>query len=208
MPSRPTFRFENAAMARGHAVICGLDEAGCGPWAGPVVAAAVVLNRARVPKGLNDSKKLTPEQRAALFDEIQETAQVGVALATAAHIDRDNILVARLWAMGEALRALSILPAYALVDGNRMPALPCPAEAIVDGDALSPSIAAASIIAKVTRDRMMEELDREFPGYGFAAHKGYGTPAHSAALARLGPCREHRKTFAPVAALLTPAESC
>ena len=199
----PDFHFEDAALAAGHKVVCGLDEAGCGPWAGPVVAAAVILDRSRLPQGLNDSKKLTPARREALFDHLQDCAAIGTGMASAARVDRDNVLVARLWAMGEALRVLTNTPSFALVDGNRMPALPCPARTIVEGDALSLSIAAASIIAKVTRDRIMQKLDREFPGYGFARHKGYGTAAHATALARLGPCREHRKSFAPIAVLLT-----
>lgn len=199
----PDFRFEDDAHDAGHGVVCGLDEAGCGPWAGPVVAAVVILDRARLPKGINDSKKLPPARRFALFDELQASARCAVGIASAARIDRDNILAARLWAMAKALRTLTIAPEFALVDGNRLPALPCPARAIVAGDALSLSIAAASIVAKVTRDRLMETLEAEFPGYGFAAHKGYGTPEHAAALALLGPCREHRRSFAPIAALLT-----
>lgn len=199
---QPDFRFEDEAAASGHAVVCGIDEAGCGPWAGPVVAAAVILPRRGFPAGLDDSKKLTPARRAVLFDAIMATACVGIGSADAGRIDRDNILQARLWAMGEALRILTILPHFALVDGNRLPALPCPARSIVDGDALSLSIAAASIIAKVTRDRMMEEFDDTYPGYGFAMHKGYGTATHRDALDRLGPCAIHRKSFAPIAALL------
>ena len=199
---KPDFSFENDALARGLHPVCGIDEAGRGPWAGPVVAAAVILDPGNIPKGLNDSKKLTEARREALFPAIMASAAVGVGIADVARIDRDNILAATLWAMGEAIRTLTITPALALVDGNRAPALPCQVQTIVEGDGRSLSIAAASIVAKVTRDRMMAELDRLHPGYGFARHKGYGTAFHSAALARLGPCAEHRSSFAPVAALL------
>ncbi len=190
-------------MARRLDPVCGIDEAGRGPWAGPVVAAAVILDPANIPEGLNDSKKLSEARRDALYPDIMAMAQVGIGIADVARIDRDNILAATLWAMNEALRALPVSPGYALVDGNRVPALPCPAETIVEGDGRSLSIAAASIIAKVTRDRMMTDLDWCHPGYGFARHKGYGTAFHSAALARLGPCVEHRKSFAPVAKIFT-----
>lgn len=199
---KPDFSFEDDALARGLHPVCGIDEAGRGPWAGPVVAAAVILDPANIPEGLNDSKKLTAARRGALFPAIMASAAVGIGIAEVDRIDRDNILAATLWAMGEAIRILTITPALALVDGNRAPALSCPVLTIVKGDGRSLSIAAASIIAKVTRDRMMAELDRHHPGYGFARHKGYGTAFHSAALARLGPCAEHRKSFAPIAALL------
>jgi ribonuclease HII len=198
----PNFSFEEQAMARGLFPVCGIDEAGRGPWAGPVVAAAVILDPARLPAGLNDSKRLTGAKREALFPDIMATAQVGIGIADTLRIDNDNILAATLWAMGEALRCLTVAPALALVDGNRAPVLPCPAETIIGGDGKSLSIAAASIIAKVTRDRLMVELDTQYRGYGFAQHKGYGTAQHSAALLRLGPCAAHRKSFAPVRALL------
>jgi ribonuclease HII len=200
---KPDFSFEDDAMARGLHPVCGIDEAGRGPWAGPVVAAAVILDPANIPKGLNDSKKLSEARREALFPKILASAQVGIGIAGVARIDCDNILAATLWAMAEAIRTLTIPPALALVDGNRAPALSCAVETIVEGDGRSLSIAAASIIAKVTRDRMMAELDVIHPGYEFARHKGYGTARHSEALARLGPCAAHRKSFAPIAALLS-----
>ena len=190
------------AHAKGYARVCGIDEAGRGPWAGPVVAAAVILDPNNIPSGLNDSKKLPEERREKLFAAIMASARVGVGIGDEARIDRDNILATTLWAMAEAVRTLTEAPHFALVDGNRAPKLACPVQTIVAGDTRSLSIAAASIIAKVTRDRLMTELDRKFPGYGFARHKGYGTAAHQAALLELGPCLHHRKSFAPVAKLL------
>ena len=198
----PDFSFEYAAMARGQRIVCGIDEAGRGPWAGPVVAAAVVLDPANIPAGLNDSKKLSAARREELFAELQVAAAIGTGIAGIDRIDRDNILVATLWAMTESVRVLTILPSLALVDGNRAPRLACPCETIVAGDARSLSVAAASIVAKVTRDRIMRELDSEYPGYGFARHKGYGTAVHAEALARLGPSPQHRRSFAPVRAML------
>ena len=200
--ARPDFSFETRALVRGLTPVCGIDEAGRGPWAGPVVAAAVILDPARIPAGLDDSKKLSGARREALYPGIMAAAQVGIGIADAARIDRDNILAATLWAMGEAVRTLTTEPALALVDGNRAPKLACAVETIVQGDGHCLSIAAASIIAKVTRDRLMIDLDTEFPGYSFARHKGYGTAEHQAALARLGPSPQHRRSFAPVAALL------
>lgn len=197
----PTFDREAAALAKGF-IVCGIDEAGRGPWAGPVVAAAVVLDPARIPKGLNDSKKLSEARRVALFAPIMEQARCGIGIVSAQRIDEINILRATYEAMAEALRHLSPLPTLALVDGNRAPPLPCRAETIVGGDGACLSIAAASIIAKVTRDRLMAALDRDHPGYGFAGHKGYGTAAHADALRRIGPCAEHRKSFAPIRLLL------
>lgn len=180
-------------------MICGVDEAGRGPWAGPVVAAAVIFPGKR-PKGLADSKALTPSAREALFAQIMAYAQVGVGEASAEEIDQINIRQATHLAMARAVAALAVAPLAALIDGNDAPALPCATEAIVDGDAHVPLIAAASIIAKVTRDRWMVAACARFPGYGFAQHKGYGAPAHAAALAKLGPCPIHRMTFKPVAA--------
>ncbi len=197
----PDFSFELAAQAQGYSGICGIDEAGRGPWAGPVVAAAVILDADHIPAGLNDSKRLTEAARETLFEPILRQAHVGIGIADVDRIDRDNILAATLWAMGEAVRGLRTPPELALVDGNRAPRLCCPVQTIVAGDARCLSIAAASIIAKVTRDRMMRELERQYPGYGFARHKGYGTAAHRAALARLGPCPQHRQSFKPVALL-------
>ncbi len=180
--------------------IAGVDEAGRGPLAGPVVVAAVILDPARPIAGLADSKVLSATRRAVLYDVIREHARAcSIVSVEAGEIDRLNILQATLAGMARALRQLDPAPQLALIDGNRLPHdLPCAARAIVRGDALEPAISAASILAKVTRDRRMLELDAEFPGYGFARHKGYPAPAHLAALARLGPCREHRRSFAPV----------
>ena len=181
--------------------IAGVDEAGRGPLAGPVLVAAVILDPARPIVGLADSKTLSATRREALFENIRERALAYcIESVEAAEIDRINILQATLTGMARALRGLLPLPELALIDGNRLPAaLPCPARAMVRGDALEPAISAASILAKVSRDRRMLALDIEFPGYGFAAHKGYPVPAHLAALRQLGPCREHRRSFAPVA---------
>ena len=197
----PHFEFERQAMASGLASVCGIDEAGRGPWAGPVVAAAVILDPARIPPGLNDSKKLTEARREALFPIILEQARVGIGIADHARIDRDNILAATLWAMGDALTQLGGAD-LALIDGNRAPELACRVRTIVGGDATSLSIAAASIVAKVSRDRLMRAFDNQYPHYGFARHKGYGTADHRAALDLHGPCPIHRKSFAPIAALL------
>ncbi len=182
--------------------ICGIDEAGRGPWAGPVVAAAVILPAKGRPKGLADSKQLSPEARADLAAAIEAVAIVGVGLASVEEIDALNILRATQLAMRRAVAALAVAPVAALVDGNALPPLPCPAEAIVDGDAHVPAISAASIIAKTRRDALMGELCALYPGYGFSRHKGYGVPEHQAALARLGPCAIHRRSFKPVRELL------
>jgi ribonuclease HII len=199
MPS-PHFNHERKAIAGDH-IVCGVDEAGRGPWAGPVVAAAVVLNAANIPEGLNDSKKLNEKKREVLFDAIIAVARVGVGIVSAARIDEINILQATFEAMGLAVDELDPLPTLALVDGNRAPPLACQVQTLVGGDATSLSIAAASIIAKVTRDRMMQNLHKTYPAYGFDAHKGYGTAMHAAALAKYGPCPEHRKSFKPIMAL-------
>ena len=198
--SAPDFSFEHAAIAQG-LVPCGVDEAGRGPWAGPVVAAAVVLDPRNIPQGLNDSKKLTEAKREALFEPIMRSARVGVGIASAALIDEINILQATHAAMLDAVAALGAHATIALVDGNRVPPLSIRVQTIVEGDAKCLSIAAASIIAKVTRDRMMRKLCLEFPDYGFSRHKGYGTALHLAALQRVGPCAAHRKSFKPVAML-------
>jgi ribonuclease HII len=200
--SAPHYRLERKAIEEGFFVIAGVDEAGCGPLAGPVVAAAVVLDRRRTPKGIDDSKKLNPEAREILYAAITARARWAVGIADVARIDSDNILNARLWAMARAVEALDLEPQLALVDGNRAPGTMCRVLTVIGGDAISLSIAAASIIAKVTRDRLMCELDRECPGYGFARHKGYGTPAHHVALACLGPSPHHRRSFAPVRMLI------
>ena len=199
----PDFAFEETLQVRHGAPVAGIDEAGRGPWAGPVVAAAVILDAAQVPDGLNDSKKLTARTRETLYAAIMAHAHVGVGIADVARIDRDNILQATLWAMGQACKALPEQPAVALIDGNRCPALDCPAEALVKADALSLSVAAASIIAKVTRDRMMVELAETHPGYAWERNKGYGTRDHADGLKRLGVTIHHRRSFKPVRAILS-----
>jgi ribonuclease HII len=186
-------------IREGLILTAGVDEAGRGPLAGPVCAAAVILDPARPIAGLDDSKRLTARRREALESEIQERALAwAVAWASAAEIDSLNILKASLLAMSRAVAALTPEPARVLVDGNRLPELACPAQAIVGGDGLVAAIGAASILAKVARDRHLCELDARYPGYGFAVHKGYPTRAHREALVRLGPCPEHRRSFAPV----------
>lgn len=198
-PSIPTDRYEKRARRKGARVVAGVDEAGRGPLAGPVVVAAVVFERGRYPQGLDDSKRLTLADRERLFDLIHARAHVSVAIASRARIDRMNILRASLWAMSRAVAGLAVRPDAVLVDGNmEPPALPCPCETIVGGDGLSLSIAAASIVAKVTRDRLMANVGRAFPGYGFESHMGYSTPRHFAALREHGPCPHHRQSFAPV----------
>ncbi len=200
---RGLWRIERELRAEGIAPIAGVDEAGRGPLAGPVVAAAVILPaRCRLP-GLNDSKALTAAARERLFALIQDRAlSTGVAVVGARTVDRINILRASHRAMREALLQLDPAPALALVDGRPLPACPVPQRNVVHGDRLCASIAAASIIAKVTRDRIMEEVHARYPGYGFDRHKGYATPEHLACLSALGPCPEHRMTFAPVRSLL------
>lgn len=198
MAIRASFELEANEIQLGRAPIAGIDEAGRGPWAGPVVAVAVILDPERVPDGMADSKALTPEQREAVFPYILDMAEVGIGIADVARIDRDNILNATLWAMQQAVAALKVRPRLALIDGNRAPKLVCETRTIVKGDARCLSIAAASIVAKVTRDRMMIELGAQCPGYGFERHKGYGTPEHQAALKRLGVTDHHRRSFRPV----------
>lgn len=188
----------------GPGLLAGVDEAGRGPLAGPVVAAAVILDDRRPIIGLADSKKLSPARREALFDTIRAQALCcSVAMATVEEIDSLNILQATMLAMQRAVKGLRLRPGKVLVDGNRLPPLDVLAEAIVKGDDKVPAISAASILAKVTRDRLMCELHLQHPDYGFAAHKGYGTAVHMAALARLGALPEHRRSFAPVAAAVS-----
>lgn len=189
------------------ALVAGVDEAGRGPLAGPVVVAAVILDTKRRIRGLADSKVLTERQRDTLAPHIRAKAIAWSVVAVEIdEIERFNILGATLIGMRRALLALATPPEMALIDGNRLPRdLPCPARAIVDGDARVASISAASILAKTARDRIMRELDPLHPGYGFACHKGYATPEHIAALMRLGPCRIHRVGFAPVRRLLAPS---
>ncbi len=201
------FRFERDLVGRGVARVAGVDEAGRGPLAGPVVAAAVIFPRdwicrglPRELAGLNDSKQLTPARRESFFAFLTASAEIQFALAATgpAEIDKINILRATHRAMNAALAALPAPPDHVLVDGLPVPSIPSPQTALVKGDALSYSIAAASVLAKVTRDRAMLEWDHRYPHYGFARHKGYGTPEHLAALARFGPCPIHRRSFAPV----------
>jgi ribonuclease HII len=199
---RPSFRRERRAMAKGVWPVAGCDEAGRGPLAGPVVAAAVVLDPERIPRGLNDSKKLDAEEREKLYEKIMASAQVAVAFGSIGRIDRDNILRASLWALARAVKALPLRPQMVFVDGNIRIECGCDCQAVVSGDALVSSIAAASIVAKVTRDRLMTRLGLLHPGYGFERHMGYSVPEHFAALARLGPSIHHRRSFAPVAAKL------
>jgi ribonuclease HII len=209
MAIKATFELEASELRLGNGPVAGIDEAGRGPWAGPVVAAAVILDPDRIPLGIADSKALDAEDRAVLYARIWETSRVGVGVASVERIDRDNILNATLWAMAEALKDLGTMagPAarLALIDGNRAPRLPIVTRTVVKGDAKCLSIAAASIIAKVTRDRMMVEMAGSYPGYGFERHKGYGTPEHQAAIQSLGVTPLHRRSFKPVQLALLPA---
>lgn len=189
-------KIEQDLRSQGFSAICGVDEAGRGPLCGPVVAAACILPEGYIPTGLNDSKKLSPKKRDLLFDEIREHAiAYAVAEASVEEIDSMNILEADLLAMRRAIDALSVKADFALIDGNIARDFQLPAKAVIGGDAISPSIAAASILAKVTRDRQCLELDKEYPQYGIAKHKGYGTKAHMDALRQYGPSPIHRKTF-------------
>lgn len=207
MPSRTFLRAEQVPLDwAAPGLAAGVDEAGRGPLAGPVVAAAVILDPRQGIAGLADSKKLTARRREQLFDQIQDKALCcAIGQASVEEIDRLNILQATLLAMQRAVAGLRLVPARVLVDGNRLPRLPMLAEAIVGGDAKVPAISAASILAKVHRDRWCEQIDAEYPQYGFAAHKGYGTAAHLAALRQHGPTPWHRRSFAPVAQALRQA---
>lgn len=199
----PDFRFETDLMAAGARVIAGVDEVGRGPLAGPVTAAAVILDPGRIPAGLNDSKTLGARRREALLVEIEASAIVGIGWASVAEIDAINIRNAAFLAMRRAVEALPVAPDHVLVDGNACPSdLPCAASPLVKGDARSVSIAAASIVAKVARDRMMAELDAAHPGYGWATNAGYPTQVHRAALQHLGVTPHHRRSFAPVYQML------
>ena len=190
------FTIENELRAQGFTAICGVDEAGRGPLCGPVVAAACILPEGYIPEGINDSKKLTEKKREKLFDIICENAVAYcIAEASVEEIDRLNILEADLLAMRRAIEGLSLRADYALIDGNIARDFPIPAKAVIHGDAISPSIAAASILAKVTRDRLCLALDREYPQYGIAKHKGYGTKVHMDALREYGPAPIHRTQF-------------
>lgn len=192
--SKPDLFFERQCCGP----VCGVDEAGRGPLAGPVVAAAVILAPDKIPEGLNDSKVLSQIRRELLLNELVKNAQIGIGIAEPEEIDRVNILGASLIAMRRAVLALPCLPDKALIDGNKLPDLPCDAEYVIKGDARSLSIAAASIIAKVTRDRLMIESETRYPGYSFAQHKGYATELHRGQIKKLGPCPIHRRSFAPI----------
>lgn len=192
----PTYEIEEKMSAEGYNAVCGIDEAGRGPLSGPVCAAAVILPRGLIIEGLNDSKKLTAKKREKLFDIIIQSAiAYGIGLASPEEIDAINILNADMLAMKRAIEALQTPADFALVDGNIARDLPIPAMPVIKGDALSYSIAAASVLAKVTRDRLCLEDDKNYPEYGFAKHKGYGTKDHMDALRRLGPSPIHRKSF-------------
>ncbi|MEE8123679.1 MAG: ribonuclease HII [Alphaproteobacteria bacterium] len=199
----PDFTLERAAGG----IVAGIDEAGRGPWAGPVIAAAVILDAAMLPgsllEGLDDSKALTKARREVLFAALTGRARIGIGAASAAEIDRFNILEASLRAMARAVNALGLTPDLALVDGNRSPELPCAVRTVVKGDCLSLSIAAASIAAKVTRDGIMARLAVRHPGFGWEHNAGYGTAEHKDALMRLGVTPHHRKSFAPVNKILS-----
>ena len=201
MARGPTLLLEKAFVG---GPVCGVDEAGRGPWAGPVSAGAVIFDPGkRTPKGLDDSKKLTARQREDLEGEIKAKALAwGVGFATVEEIWELNILHATGLAMCRAIAAMAVQPAYALVDGNYRFKLPCEVKTVVGGDGKSKSIAAASILAKVARDRLMTEMDERYPGYGFASHKGYNAPIHVEALVSLGPCEIHRRAWRPVKLVL------
>ena len=192
--ARPCFKLEKVHPDP----VAGVDEAGCAPLAGPVVAAAVILDRHRFPRGIDDSKAIPAKVREAIFDRLHKVAVIGVGIASVEEIDRLNIFWARMLAMQRAVDALGVDPAMVLVDGNRCPKWERPSIAIVEGDAKCRSIAAASIVAKVTRDRIMFDYSREHPGYRWETNKGYGTPEHQRALEALGPTPLHRRSFAPV----------
>ncbi len=206
--SSPDLSFENAALQRGFSRIAGVDEVGRGPLAGPVVAAAVVLDLDNVPDGLNDSKQLTEERRVILYGQLMETADVSIAQASVAEIEQHNILQASHIAMVRALRGLKDIADYALIDGKQIPrGMNIAHEAIVKGDARSLSIAAASIAAKVWRDRHMVDLAQQYPGYGWESNMGYPTPVHKKALINLGVTPHHRRTFKPVHNILYQAKN-
>lgn len=206
-PRPPSFRTERKLFREGYQRVAGVDEAGRGPLAGPVVAAAVVLNPRKIPRGIADSKILTAVAREEIFGALCKTAEISFAFGSVAAIDRINILQATLVAMRRAVRGLSAPVDMVLVDGNMVPQkMPCEARPIVDGDALCLSIAAASIVAKVIRDRLMTRCDSVFEGYGLASHKGYSTKQHQEALTELGPCRLHRRSFWRVAACFEPVQ--
>jgi ribonuclease HII len=195
----PSFDLEAELMEEFQGPVVGIDEAGRGPWAGPVVVAAVILNPGRIPQGLNDSKLLTPEAREHRYAEIMTTACVSITIGHVRRIDRDNILQASLWGMRAAYRGLETSAAATLIDGNIIPRrFPCRARAVIGGDGRSLSVAAASIVAKVTRDRIMVKLARRYRRYGWESNKGYGTPEHARAIKQHGVCPHHRRSFSPI----------
>ena len=199
----PTLALETVLIQSCGGLVCGVDEAGRGPWAGPVAAGAAILNPDDLPEGIDDSKALTAARREALEIEIKARAVAwGVGFASVEEIAELNILHATGLAMCRAVEALAVQPVAALVDGNYRFKLPCDVQTVVGGDGLSLSIAAASILAKTARDRLMIAMDAEYPGYGFASHKGYNAPVHQQALKTLGPCPAHRRGWAPIRALL------
>ena len=202
----PDFSLEVSARSKGYSIIAGVDEAGRGPWAGPVVAGAVVLNL-KILESLNfleidDSKKLSVSKRQKIFELLPSYASIGTGIAQVTEIDKMNILKASLLAMERAISDLPTKPDYIFVDGNKLPDLPCPGEAIVKGDRLSISIAAASIVAKVTRDKIMTDLAQDYPGYGWERNSGYGTAEHKKALDQFGVTEHHRMTYAPIIKML------
>ena len=204
----PDFEFERAALANGATIVAGVDEVGRGPLAGPVTAAAVILNPDAIPEGLNDSKRLTVKRRQALYEVLMDTADVSIAHASVEEIDEINILEASHLAMRRALAGLGRAPDYALVDGNRMPRdMPCAGETIIKGDARSVSIAAASIVAKTVRDALMVDLAQQHPGYGWETNAGYGSKTHLEALRNLGVTPHHRRSFKPVHNILYQAKT-
>ncbi|MEE8633072.1 MAG: ribonuclease HII [Methyloceanibacter sp.] len=206
--SLPSYDLESEMMDLHRLPVAGIDEAGRGPWAGPVVVAAVILNPDRIPEGLNDSKLLSANAREDRYAEILATACVAIAIGQVRRIDRDNILQASLWGMRAAFRGLQVPAAAALIDGNMVPKrFPGKARAVVGGDAISVSVAAASIIAKVTRDRIMVKLSRRYRRYGWENNKGYGTPEHARALEKHGVCTHHRRSFSPIERALRLAEA-
>ena len=198
----PTFQIEADLIEQGLNPVCGIDEAGRGPWSGPVVAAAVILDGENIPDGVNDSKKLSPMRRIEIFNAIKQTSYVGIGIVSVSDIDRLNILQATFLAMRKAVENLETAPAVALIDGTGKPTLSCKMQTLIKGDQRSLSVAAASIIAKVTRDRIMENLALQFPHYGWERNKGYGTKAHRAGLASHGVSKHHRRSFKPIQALL------
>jgi len=204
----PDFDLEENARAMGFHLIAGVDEAGRGPWAGPVVAGAAMLDVHSLPSvlrdGLDDSKKLSAKKREDLFGLLSDCSAIGIGISEAGEIDEINILQASFRAMERALAGLNPPPDYVLVDGNNMPDIPCHGEPVVKGDSRSLSIAAASIVAKVTRDRIMTDLSEQFPGYGWERNAGYGTAEHKAALENLGVTDQHRKSYAPIRKILSP----